>query len=77
MNPNPGKREHALTLDGMSALPDLETALDTAEFYRLDDADARRIVAEVQDTVNTWREEATALNLSRPEIQRMESVFQA
>ncbi|MFL9990724.1 serine/threonine-protein kinase HipA [Burkholderia sp. GAS332] len=77
MNPNPSKREHALTLDGVSALPSLETAIDTAEFYRLDDMQARRIVAEVQDAVNTWREEATALNLSRPEIQRMESVFQA
>ncbi|MFM0399985.1 type II toxin-antitoxin system HipA family toxin [Paraburkholderia aspalathi] len=77
MNPNPSKGEHALTLDGMSALPDLETAFDTAEFYRLDDTDARRIVAEVQDAVDTWREEAAALNLSRPEIQRMESVFQA
>lgn len=76
MNPNPSKREHALTLDGMSALPSLETAIETAEFYRLDNAQARRIVAEVQDAVNTWREEATALNLSRPEIQRMENVFQ-
>ncbi|RKE39754.1 serine/threonine-protein kinase HipA [Paraburkholderia sp. BL23I1N1] len=76
MNPNPGKREHALTLDGISALPSLETTIETAEFYRLDDTHARRIVAEVQDAVDTWREEATALNLSRPEIQRMEPVFQ-
>jgi serine/threonine-protein kinase HipA len=76
MNPNPGKREHALTLDGMSALPNLETAIETAEFYRLDDTQARRVVTEVQDAVDTWREEAAALNLSRPEIQRMENVFQ-
>ncbi|NPT55871.1 type II toxin-antitoxin system HipA family toxin [Paraburkholderia elongata] len=77
MNPNPSKREHALTLDGMSALPNLGTAIETAEFYRLDDTQVRRIVAEVQDAINTWREEATELNLSRTEIQRMESVFQA
>jgi serine/threonine-protein kinase HipA len=76
MNPNPGKREHALTLDGISALPNLETALDTAEFYRIDAGQARRIVAEVQDAVQPWREEAAALDLSRPEIQRMENVFQ-
>lgn len=76
MNPNPGKREHALTLDAMSALPDLETVIGTAEFYRLDDKQARRIVVDVRHAVNTWREEAAALNLPRPEIQRMESVFQ-
>jgi serine/threonine-protein kinase HipA len=76
MNPNPAKREHALTLDGISALPDLQTALETAEFYRVDEAHARRIVAQVQDAVGTWRQEAAALDLSRPEIQRMENVFQ-
>jgi serine/threonine-protein kinase HipA len=77
MNPNPGKREHALTLDGISALPALQTALETAGFYRVDEAQAHRIVVQVQDAVGTWRQEAAALNLSRPEIQRMEHVFQA
>ncbi|MFM0643964.1 HipA domain-containing protein [Paraburkholderia bryophila] len=76
MNPNPSKREHALTLDSMSALPDLDAVIDTAGFYRVDAAQARQIVGEVRDAVATWRDEAAALNLSRPEIQRMESVFQ-
>jgi serine/threonine-protein kinase HipA len=77
MNPNPAKREHALTLDGLSALPRLATVMETAEFYRLDETAARRIVEEVQDALAPWREEAIALDLSRPEIQRMEAVFQA
>ncbi len=76
MNPNPAKREHALTLDGMSALPDLETVIETAGFYRLDHAQASRVIEEVKDAVSTWRQEAAALDLSRPEIQRMENVFQ-
>jgi serine/threonine-protein kinase HipA len=76
MNPNPAKREHALTLDGMSALPDLETVIETAGFYRLDHAQASRVIEEVKDAVSTWRQEASALDLSRPEIQRMENVFQ-
>ncbi|MFM0738098.1 HipA domain-containing protein [Paraburkholderia xenovorans] len=76
MNPNPGKREHALTLDGVSALPDLDTVIDTAEFYRIDATQARAIVAEVRDAVSSWRKEAANLDLSRPEIQRMEGVFQ-
>ena len=76
MNPNPARREHALTLDGISALPDLDTAIETAELYRIDSAQARHLVAEVRDAVSTWREEAAEWNLSRPEIQRMETVFQ-
>lgn len=77
MNPNPAKREHALTFDGVTAMPDLATVVETAEFYRLDAAEARQIVAEVQRAVGTWRDEALALNLARAEIQRMETVFQA
>lgn len=76
MNPNPAKRDHALSFDGVSAMPELATVVDTAEFYRLDSAETRRIVADVQRAVATWRDEALTLNLGRPEIQRMESVFQ-
>lgn len=77
MNPNPAKREHALNFDGTSALPELDTVLDTAGFYRLEHAEAQSIVGEVRDAVASWRAEAAALDLSRPEIQRMETVFQA
>ncbi|WGS53824.1 type II toxin-antitoxin system HipA family toxin [Paraburkholderia sp. D15] len=76
MNPNPARREHALTFDGASALPDLDAVVETADFYRLDAKETQRIVDEVRDAVTTWRDEAAALNLSRPEIQRMENVFQ-
>nr|WKF60646.1 hypothetical protein HUO10_005167 [Paraburkholderia busanensis] len=76
MNPNPARREHALTFDGASALPDLDAVVETADFYRLDAKETQRIVDEVRDSVTTWRDEAAALNLSRPEIQRMENVFQ-
>lgn len=76
MNPSPVKAEHALTLDGQSALPSLEAVLRTAELYRLAPHGAATIVDEVRAAVAPWRNEAGALELPRPEIKRMESVFQ-
>jgi serine/threonine-protein kinase HipA len=75
MNPNASKLEHALSLDGKSAAPDMDAVLDTAAFYRLTDREAKQIVIDIRKVVATWRDEAVQLKLSRPEIQRMETVF--
>lgn len=77
MNPSPVKAEHALTLDGQSAHPSLESVLRTAELYRLAPSAATAIVDEVRTMVATWKKEAGTLGLPRPEIKRMESIFQA
>lgn len=77
MNPSPVKAEHAVTLDGQSAHPSLESVLRTAELYRLVPTVATAIVDEVRTMVATWKKEAEALGLPRPEIKRMESIFQA
>lgn len=77
MNPSPVKAEHALTLDGQSAYPSLESVLRTAELYRLAPSAATAIVDEVRMMVATWKKEAETLGLPRPEIKRMESIFQA
>lgn len=76
MNPSPVKAEHVLTLDGQSTLPSLDAILRTAELYRLAPYVAATIVDEVREVVATWRNEAAVLGLARPEIKRMESVFQ-
>ena len=58
MNPSLAKAEHALTLDGASAAPNMNAVLNTAELYRLERASAQAIVAEVNSAVLTWRDEA-------------------
>lgn len=75
VNPNPAKSEHALTWDGKSAAPVLQTLLDTASYYRLDAAVAQDIVDQVTAVVRRWRELAAQLKLARVEVQMMESVF--
>jgi len=76
MNPNPGKAEHALTLDGETATPSLEAVIGTSELYRLDDMQVGRVVSQVQEAVRGWRQEAESLGVPQSDITRMESVFQ-
>lgn len=76
MNPNPSKAEHALTIDGTTAAPDLDAALETADLYRLGPSPADRVVAQIREVVGAWRAEAESLTIPRPEVVRMESVFQ-
>jgi serine/threonine-protein kinase HipA len=76
MNPSPSKAEHAITLNGKTAQPSLKAVIETAALYRLDDRSATTIAAEVKAAVATWRDEAVRLGMSRPEVQRMEPVFQ-
>ncbi len=75
MNPNLDKHEHALMLDDTSAEPNLDVALETAEFYRLTRKAAERLLVQVRSTVRKWRTVAKAVGLSRAEVDRMEGAF--
>ena len=77
MNPSLARAEHALTLDGASAAPNMNAVLNTAELYRLERASDQAIVAEVNSAVLTWRDEAQQCGLPSLEIKRMEGAFQA
>lgn len=77
MNPNPNKTTHALTLDGHIAEPSLKAAVDCADMYRLTAARAKEVVDEIHRVLKAWRDEAQRQDLSRLEIQRMETVIQA
>ncbi len=75
VNPNLFKDEHALTLDGSVAAPSMKAVARVAELFRLQAADAARIVREVHDAVRDWEVDAAALQLPGAEIARMRSVF--
>lgn len=75
MNPNLDKREHVLLLDEVSAEPDIDNVVATAEYYRLKPASAGKILTQVRAAVSGWKQTARALGLSRSELQRMEAAF--
>lgn len=77
LNPNPARRNHALTLDGQSDLPDLETVLATAPYYRLKPATAKRLLDRMRRVTRTWRARARAARLSAVEIAAVEAAFEA
>lgn len=77
MNPNPHKAEHTLLLDDSVATPDVEVAVATADYYRLDRQATLRVVEEVRKAVATWKNVAREANLPRSDVELMETVFQA
>lgn len=76
VNPNLSKSEHALTLDGKSAEPDVLRVVATAEHYRLTPADAHRILADIRKELSSWKDMAQAHGLPGAEIKRMTAVIQ-
>lgn len=77
MNPNPNRASHVLSIDGQRTEPNLQAVLDTAQWYRLEPREASQMLSRMQAVIAQWRTEAQRLGLSRPEIQRMESVIAA
>ncbi len=77
MNPTADAVEHALAIDARHARPDVGTAIDTAELYRLARADAERIVAGIGAVVTTWEQRARALDIPKAEVALMAAAFDA
>ena len=63
----------AIDLDNGTA--SLKLALDVAGYFELLPSEARRIAAEVGQSVDRWRRTAASLGLSKGEIDRMASAF--
>ena len=64
----------AIDLDDSTASLDL--ALSVADYFELEEAEARAIAGEVGQAVATWRQEAAGLGLAKGEIERMASAFE-
>lgn len=63
----------AITFDDATA--SLELVMEVAEYFEVDAAQARKIVAEVGESTGQWRSEAVELGISKAEIERMASAF--
>jgi serine/threonine-protein kinase HipA len=75
MNPSLKKPEHVLGIDEDLHAPLLDTLLETAPYYKLDDPDAMQVVEEVLAVVSSWKSRARALHISRADIEEMEDLF--
>lgn len=77
MNPSTKKDEHVLMLDDSSAVPDLATVMQTAEFYRVSAADAKDDLESLQKVLSTWEAKAKALGLSAEDRLELKDCIQA
>ncbi len=75
MNPNPERSELSLAIDEVNATCDVGIALKAAGSYGLTAQQAADIVKEVQASVATWRGEASKLDISRTEQERLGAAF--
>jgi serine/threonine-protein kinase HipA len=78
LNPMPvdvKPRVLSTAIDEEDQTASLELALSVAEYFEIDERQARAIAGEVGEVVARWREEATALGIGKAECDRMESAF--
>jgi serine/threonine-protein kinase HipA len=75
-NPEPGRKQLKTSIDGASNDASLELLLDVAQFFRLDEKEARSIVREVGDATGRWREVAIQFGLDRAALGPMEPAFE-
>jgi len=75
MNPSFKKNDHALALDLYTRQPDMAVVLETAEYYRLGQDQAKEIVGRVSKVVSGWQARAKKLGLSAQEITEAEHLF--
>lgn len=75
MNPSLKKDEHVLALDDSSTVPDLDTVVATAEFYRVSVEEAKSDLARLRKVLGSWEERAKRLGLSAEDRLELEACF--
>lgn len=71
MNPSFKKEEHELSFDTVTVKPDIETIIETAEYYFLTEVQATAIASQVAKAVTKWEAVAKRFRLSA--IERVEA----
>lgn len=77
MNPSTKKGEHVLALDDSATVPDLQTVMSTAEFYRVSPADAKADLAKLRTVLSGWEPLARQLGLSAEDRLELDGCIQA
>lgn len=78
LNPNPegGAKQLATAIDEHDTRPSITTALEVAGQFRVSEAQAPAIVAEVAAATEHWRDVARAMSLGAQQIARLEPAFE-
>ena len=77
INPNPEPAGHRLaTTIALGSTDTIETLLDVADFFRLDDDQARSTLSDVTEATSQWRQIAAANGLDVSAIDDMEPAFE-
>jgi serine/threonine-protein kinase HipA len=78
LNPNPegGAKQLATAIDENDTKASIATALEVAELFRVSEAQAHAIVAEVSAATERWRDVARATGLGTQQIARLEPAFE-
>ena len=71
INPSTAKKEHVLCIDESDPRPSTDSALNTAEYYRLTTVRAEEIIEEVRDAVARWKDVARSQGAKASEISDM------
>lgn len=74
-DPAPGPKHLSMTIDGYERTASIQTLVSVAPFFRLDEEDAVEVLGEVLDATLSWRDAATAREISQVEIDAMASAF--
>jgi serine/threonine-protein kinase HipA len=77
MNPNPDSLGLSLDIDDSDNALDLDLARSVARYFRVQDAEALRIIARLRETMAGWREIAVNLGITGGEQDTMAPAFQA
>ena len=77
VNPNIDKGDHVLNIDEVDNRPDLETVIDTGEWYVGSKDRAAQIVNDVVSVTSSWRERAAKLQIARIDVEATAAAFGA
>jgi serine/threonine-protein kinase HipA len=75
MNPSVKKPEHVLGINEGQHGPSLETLLETAVYYNLDETQGLEIIENVLSIVATWRVRAKAMHIALADVEEMDHLF--
>ena len=75
VNPASETAQHVLNLDEADNRPDLDTVIDTAEWYQLSKDQGACIASEVLEVTRDWRETASAHGIGRGDSEIMSAAF--
>jgi len=76
INPNEYGSGLSLNISEKDNSLDLDLAISVAENFRVDVQNSKKIIAQIKSTVRNWKQLTPEINLSRNEINLLETVFE-